>query len=371
MNIGIDATVLDRGMTGTGRYLLNLLKEIPNHDNHNKYLIFTGSILPVNNDFYKYDFFKQSLIPAKIFSIIWLNLILPSKLKKHKIDLLFSPNILTPIVDLGSIKKISVVHDVIPKVYPEYYPYFYKKYLELFLPLSLKNSDKIITVSEFSKKDIVNYYNVPKEKIDVIYNTASDKFNSSPTKSELSSLQIKNLDLPEKYILYVGVIEKRKNIICMLKTIDEIRKHGSKLKLILVGRPGYDFENIKPEIDRRKANVLHYNFLQDNELTYIYKNAFAFIFPSFYEGFGIPPLEAMQSGIPVLTSDSSSLPEVVGDGGILRSSFDFEGFAADILELENNETFYEKMKLKAILQSKKFNIKIITQKLIDIFNSYV
>lgn len=371
MNIGIDATVLDRGMTGTGRYLLNLLKEIPNHDNHNKYLIFTGSKLPVDNNFYKYDFFNQTLIPAKIFSIIWLNLILPSKLKKYKIDLLFSPNILIPIVDLGSIKKISVVHDVIPKVYPEYYPYFYKKYLEMFLPLSLKNSDKIITVSEYSKKDIVNYYNVPKEKIEVVHNTASDKFNSSPIISELSSLQINNLELPEKYILYVGVIEKRKNIICMLNTIDEIRKHGSKLKLILVGRPGYDYENIKPEIDKRKANVLHYKFLQDNELTYIYKKAFAFIFPSFYEGFGIPPLEAMQSGIPVLTSNSSSLPEVVGEGGIMRDSSDYAGFATDILELEHNESFYKEMKLKASLQSKNFSINTITKKLIDIFNSYV
>lgn len=370
MRIAIDATVLDRGMTGTGRYLYNILNELPNQDNINKYFLITGKELNVDRNFYTKIYHRQNIIPSKLYSPIWFNFVLPRILKKNNIDLLFAPNVLIPIVNLQGIKKIAVIHDVIPKVYPNYYPFFYKVYLTLFLQSSLKKSDKIITVSEFSKNDIIKHYGIAENKINVVYNTASENFYFDKSKAIKSHNFTSRLKLPQKYILFVGVIEKRKNITALMKILDILKEKGSKLKLVLVGRPGFDFSNLYKEICKRGNEIIHYKFLKDEDLLFVYKNSFAFIFPTFYEGFGIPPLEAMNLGIPVLSSNSSSMPEVVGNGGLMRDVNDYNGFAEDILKLENDEKFYSEMKLRAIKQSKKFNIIETTQKLVKIFNEY-
>ena len=369
MRIAIDATVLDRRMTGTGRFLYNILKELPGHDSINKYFLISGKRHDVDYNFFQSVLYNQKIIPEKLFSPVWFNYVLPGLLKKYNIDLLFAPNVLIPIVKIGKTKTIVVVHDVIFKIYKEYYPFFYRQYLSVFLPAVFKKSDMVLTVSEHSKTDIVKYYNVPPQKIDVVHNTASIKFNvDNSFDIRLDSHKLK--ELPEKFILYVGVIEKRKNITGLLKIIDILKKRGSNIKLVLVGRPGYDFGSIKPEIEARNDTVRYFNFLNDDEIRFIYHNAFAFVFPTFYEGFGIPPLEAMQIGLPVLTSNTSSLPEVVGNGGLMHNPDDYLGFAEDILRLDNEEDFYLEMKSRAFKQSKKINIKDTTEKLVGIFNRF-
>lgn len=369
MRIGIDARVLDRPITGTGRYLHNILKELPNHDRENEYYLFTNSSLSIDQTFYKIISHKPSALPLKLFSPIWLNSTLPQLIKENKIDLLFEPNVLLPIIDLGKVKCISVVHDVIFKVYKEYYPFFYRQYLSLLLPPSLKKSNCIVTVSELSKNDIAKYYEIAKEKIQVVYNTASEQFKP-PTSNEPSSSEVlKEYSLPPKYLLYVGVVEKRKNIIGIIKILDLLEKEGSDLQLVIIGKGGYDSETILPEISKRKT-IKYFNFVSDEDLAYIYKSAFAFIFPSFYEGFGIPPLEAMQSAIPVLSSNTPALVEVVGEGGLIHNPENYMEFANDILKLERDAEFYALMKSKALVQSKKFSICETTKKLVGIFNEY-
>ena len=370
MRIGIDARVLDRPITGTGRYLLNLLKELPNHDLKNEYFLFSNSNLTVDKTFYKIVSHKPSLLPLKLFSPIWLNSTLPRLIEKHKIDMLFEPNVLLPLVNLGKVKCISVVHDVIFKVYKEYYPFFYRQYLSLLLPPSLKKSDCVVTVSELSKNDIIKYYKIPKEKIQVVYNTASEQFRPRNSDEPGYSEILKEYSLPKKYLLYVGVVERRKNILGLIKILDLLAKKGSDLQLVIIGKPGYDSEAILPEILKRKKTIKYLNFVSDEALAYIYNSAFAFIFPSFYEGFGIPPLEAMQSAIPVLSSNTSALVEVVGDGGLIHNPNDYTEYVNDILNLERDSEYYSLMKSKALEQSKKFSIKETTKQLVGIFKEY-
>ncbi len=371
MRIAIDATVLDRGLTGTGRFLYNILKELPNRDKQNEYYLITGSNLDIDKNFYKIIFYKQNLIPYKLFSPFWFNFILPKLLKQNNIELLFAPNVLLPLINLNEIKTVTVVHDIIFKIYKEYYPLSYRIYLSAFLPQALKKTDVVVTVSEHSKSDIIKYYKIPSEKIEVVYNTASDKFNNSTINHTRLPESITALDLPQKYILFVGAIEKRKNIFGLLQIIDMLVSKGSNLKLVLVGRSGYGYNQILPEIEKRKDSVKYYGFLNDQMISIIYKFAFAFIFPSYYEGFGIPPLEAMQCGIPVLASNTSALPEVIGNGGIIHNPTDYDSFVGDILKLENDSNFYNLMKEKALEQSKRINIKDSTQKLVSIFNKFL
>lgn len=370
MRIGIDARVLDRPITGTGRYLLNILKELPNHDRENEYYLFSNSNLPIDKTFYKIISHEPFILPLKLFSPIWLNSTLPRLIKENKIELLFEPNVILPLVNLGEVKCISVVHDVIFKVYKEYYPFIYRQYLSLLLPLSLKKSNCIITVSELSKNDIMKYYKIPQEKIQVVYNTTSEQFQPRNFEEPGYSEILDEFSLPKKYLLYVGVVERRKNILGLIKILDLLAKEGSDLQLVIIGKAGYDSETILPEISKRKKTIKYLNFVSDEALAYIYNSAFAFIFPSFYEGFGIPPLEAMQSAIPVLSSNTSALIEVVGEGGMIHNPNDYTGFVNDILKLERDDIFYSIMKKKALEQSKKFNIKETTKKLVAIFNEY-
>lgn len=367
MKIGIDARVLDRAFTGTGRYLLNILNELPNQDSKNEYILFTASQLDVNKDFYQIANISQTKIPLKIYSPIWLNYELPKLVKNNSLDILFSPNILVPLVDLGKTKKVAVLHDVIPKVYPEYYPFFYKRYLSIFLPASLRKTDVLITVSEFSKKDIVKHFGIPWEKVKVVYNTASNHFYPRSYERIAQTGKLEELNLPPQYILFVGAIEKRKNILCLLKTMDILKEKRNSIELVIVGNGGYDSKSIVEEIQRRNY-VRHIPFINDELLKYVYNKAFVFMFPSYYEGFGIPPLEAMQSGIPVLTANTSSLAEVVGEGGLMFDPDDYHSFAEAVIRLQGDADYYEKIKTKSLLQAKKFDITIETKKLINIFN---
>lgn len=368
MRIGIDARVLDKKMTGTGRYLINLLNEIPHVDKKNEYFLFTNTSIPFDGKFYKIVRYKESKIPNKLYSPIWINKRIPELVEKYDIDLLFSANVFAPFRKMGNTKCVSVVHDSIYKIYKEYYPLSWRIYKSLMLPGSVKNSDIVITVSNHSKHDLIKYDNVPEEKIRVVYNTASDQFNSEPGSDDEYKELVNELSIPQKYLLYVGVVERRKNIIGLLKIMDLLRDGGSDLKLVIIGKPGFDSKNILPEIEKRKDFIKHYKYIDDKYLTKIFNYSFAFVFPSYYEGFGIPPLEAMQCGIPVISSNRSALPEVVGEGGILHDPDDHEGITKSIRKLENDYKFYNLMKSKSLEQSKKFNIYEITQGLVEIFN---
>ncbi len=369
MRIAIDGRVLDRKITGTGRYLQNLLLELPNsHDDKNDYTLFTNTKLNFDSEFFTIVNVKESFIPMKLYSPIWFNYELPRLLKEYNIEILLTPNIVVPLVNIGKTKIITVVHDIIPRIFPEYYPYFYKKYLSVFLPPSLEKADIIITVSEQSKEDLVNYYNVPEEKLRVVYNTSATIFNSSSSERDSKKLLEDRLAINQDYLLYVGVIEKRKNVMGIIKILDIIKRSGSRLILVIVGKPGFLSKEIIEEIEKRKDIIKYFNYVDDEKLKLLYTNAFAFIFPSYYEGFGIPPLEAMQSGIPVLSSDKSALFEVVGKGGIIHDPDNHTAFANDILKLENDSDFYNNLIERGLEQAKKFDIKEMTSRLVNIIN---
>lgn len=369
MNIGIDARLLERRITGIGRVLITLLNDIPRFDTKNKYYLFTYEKADFKTEFYINVPTIKSIIPQKLFAPIWSNFILPLYLKKNNIDILFSVNQIIPLIKVKGCKYISIVHDVIYKADPDFLPFIYRKYLQFFAYFSIQISDAIITDSEYSKKDILKHYKVDENKIKVILPAAKKDFRALNL-SEEEKNKIKNeYDLPRIIVLYVGMIENRKNIYGILKVADILKSKNPDIGFVIIGKKGYGGEAILREVAKR-PNVYYLSKIDDAKLKLFYNSADVFLFPSKYEGFGYPPLEAMQCGLPVISSNNTSLLEIVGDGGLMHNYDDYNAMADDIIKLLSDKKFYEQMRSKGFEQAKKFNNDNTVNEFLEVFNVF-
>jgi glycosyltransferase involved in cell wall biosynthesis len=233
---------------------------------------------------------------------------------------------------------------------------------------SIRASHKIITVSEFSKHEILNYYPEAKNKVIVVHEAIDSEFR----RVELSATAVK--EFREKYalagpvVLYVGVLENRKNIGAIIKIADQIAKINEETKFILVGRVGYGGRGFVNEIASR-PHMVHLQGIPDATLNILYNISTVFLFPSFYEGFGLPPLEAMNVGLPVLASNCTSIPEVLGDAAILHAPDDADAFTADILRLIGDEDLRNNLRKKGYERVKLFNQEAMVTKFLSVIKS--
>ncbi len=368
MNIGIDARLLERKITGIGRSLELLLKEIPKVDKKNKYYIFTYEPISFESDFYINISTVKNFLPSKIFSPLWSNFFLPIYLKKHNIDILFSINQIVPLIKISSCKYISVVHDVIFKADPNFLPFIYRKYLQFFAFFSIRISDVIITISEYSKKDILKHYKIDENKIKVIYQSANPEFVKENIDVDEKNALKRKLKLKEHIILYVGKIENRKNILGIIKVANELKKNFTDFIFVLVGKVGYGGEKILAQVNKNE-NIKHLSNVDDKLLKKLYNISDVFIFPSLYEGFGYPPLEAMQCALPVISSNNTSLIEVVGEGGILHDPMDYKAMSRSIVKIISDKTFCSQIKKKSLIQANKFSLNKTAKEIVSVFNS--
>ncbi|OGU42597.1 MAG: hypothetical protein A2058_07750 [Ignavibacteria bacterium GWA2_36_19] len=368
MNIGIDARLLERKMTGIGRFLTLILKKLPEIDKENKYFLFSYNPIDFNNTFYTNIPTIDSFLPQKLFSPIWNNFILPLYLKKNKMDLFFSVNQIIPLVKVKNCKYVSVVHDVIYKADKNFLPFIYRIYLQIFAYFSIKSSDLIITVSNFSKLDILKNYKIDEEKVLVIHAAADQEFHPVDLGENEKEEIRKKYNLPEKIVLYIGMVENRKNILGILNIADGIYKKNKTIGFVIIGKIGHGGKILLKNIRSRK-NVTYLTNINDLELKKLLNMSNVFLFPSFYEGFGFPPLEAMQSGLPVLTSNNTSMAEVVSYGGQLHDPNDINSFVDDIMRLNEDQDFYETMSKKGLERAKDFNINNTVSELVVAFNN--
>lgn len=368
MRIGIDARLLERRTTGIGRFLCLLLDYFAVLDKENEYYLFTYEPTQLYGQVYKNIPTRGSKLPQKLFSPYWNNFILPKYLEQKQIDVFISVNQIIPLVKVKKCKFISVVHDVIHLKDSTFLPYFYRLYMKLYVHFSIKASHKIITVSEFSRRDILLYYPEAKEKVVAFHEAIASEFQ----KVELTDVVIREFrekyTLPGPVILYVGVLENRKNIGTIIKIADRIAKVNSEAKFVLVGRIGYGGNRFLREI-RTRHNMLHLQGVPDETLNILYNISTLFLFPSFYEGFGLPPLEAMNAGLPVLASNSTSIPEVLGDAAILHAPDDIDAFVSDIRRLIDDEKERKLMQEKGLERVKLFDQETMTRKFLAVINS--
>lgn len=269
------------------------------------------------------------------------------------------------LLDLVDLKKTIVTcHDIIPIAY-----YHTRNPIWKLNAKGLRKAEKIITVSEFSKNDIIKHIRYPEDKIEIIPPAVNHNlYYQNRNKSILKKYGIKE---DEKVILYVGAEEPRKNIQVLINSFDKLKSKISQIKLLKVGTPNYlrVREKLLKQIEslNLQKDVIFAGYVPESELAKIYNAVDLFVFPSLYEGFGIPPLEAMACGTPVITSNSSSLPEVVGDAAIIIDPYDANKFAEEMYEVLTEDGLREEMIRKGLDRSKMFSWEKAARKTREIY----
>jgi glycosyltransferase involved in cell wall biosynthesis len=253
---------------------------------------------------------------------------IPMDLRREGIDLFHAPHYVLP--PLTPCKSVVTIHDCIHLRFPQYLPNrLAYAYARSSLWFATHRSNRVLTVSEASKRDILRYFRVPDRKIDVIYNAIDERFGAPPTSEEIERVRDR-YQLNAPFVLYAGNIKPHKNLERLIEAFHTLRRGDLEhVKMLIIGDEISKYATLRRAVHRYKLHkhVRFFGFVPDKTLAVLYRLARAFVFPSLYEGFGLPPLEAMASGTPVITSNLSSLPEVVGDAALLIDPYDADAIA--------------------------------------------
>ncbi|HEX6387539.1 MAG TPA: glycosyltransferase family 1 protein [Anaerolineae bacterium] len=327
MRIGFDGTPLIGQRAGVGNYTAHLLAALLERNSADEYLLYSnrplGRLEPALS---KATQVEGYLPPSRW---LWMQLVLPRIILQTRPELCHFTNALAPLQQPTPF--VLTIHDASLFLYRQYHPRSRLLAIRLLLPVIAHRADAIITVSEYARNDLIQSLQLPREKVHVVYEAPAVEFKPVTDKQRLAALRRK-YNLPEKYVLAVGALEPRKNLSRLVRALSKLHERGNEAKLVLAGPSGWMMEGFEKQIDELglKDDVYYLGYVPAEELPGLYTMATLFAFPSLYEGFGLPPLEAMACGTPVLTSRYSAMAEVCADAAHLVNPRD-EGELADAL----------------------------------------
>jgi glycosyltransferase involved in cell wall biosynthesis len=272
----------------------------------------------------------------------WFEWSLPAIFKKYKADYFMSPDGFMSLA--ANIPSLLVIHDIAWKHFPNQVPFSHRKHYEYFMPRYAQKAAHIATVSEYSKNDIIQHLNVPAQKIDVVYDGANEAFLPI---SENEQQEIRNkISGAKPYFLYLGSVHPRKNALRLLQAFEQFKlSSGSPIKLLFAGRVAWQSGDIGEQLQKMqfKDDVQFLGYTSAEDLPKIVASAYALTYVSLFEGFGIPMLEAMYCDVPSITSDTSSMPEVVGDAGLLADPYSVDSIAHQMSRIWNEKGLRERL----------------------------
>jgi glycosyltransferase involved in cell wall biosynthesis len=348
--------LLADNMEGYGYFIAETFKRITkNHPEHqfiflfdrpfDKRFLLSGNIIPVVTG------------PAARHPLLWkfwYDIKVTAALKKHKADVFLSPDGFCSLTT--SVPQCIAVHDLSFLHFPSHikksHLLFYKRYT----PKFLAKAKTIITVSDFSKEDIVKHYKTPEEKINVVYSAAKEIFK--PVAEKVKE-EVKNKYTEGKeYFIYIGAIHPRKNLLNILKAFSLFKKRQqSNFKLIIAGRLAWKNDTLAENLKtyKYKGDVIMTGYVAETELVNLLASAYCLMYPSLYEGFGVPPLEAMQCNVPVITSQSSSMQEICGDAALYADPQNYTDIADKMMQVYKDETLRNELIKKGRDMCKKYS----------------
>lgn len=352
MKIGINGRFLVAKRTGVQRAAYNLLQTLVLIDKENHYYIFSNYDQMDNPD---WNHPNVTVVPSKLRegenlrNHLWEQFTLPALSKKYGVDLLHSPANMAPLFYKG--KSVVHIHDLCFVVNPQWYSFSFRTLYNALIPRIAKRSTRIITNSNNSRNDLLQFCSLSAEKVRLVYWAVDDFFQRIQREPRNQTKKDGN------YILYVGSLEPRKNIGTLVEAFEMLRLRNPDLqtKLVLIGGENPLFAGVRLRVKRFREDILFKGFVSDEELKNYYCKATLVVYPSLYEGFGLPPLEAMASGTPVVTSMTSSLPEVVGDAAITINPYDTEQLATALATVIKDQDLSNLLIQRGYEQVKKFN----------------
>jgi glycosyltransferase involved in cell wall biosynthesis len=369
MKIGIDGRAAKwyRG-TGIGTYTYQLLNCLNNIDNINNYLLFMPEGFRDNINFKKN--FRLDTLPQDNNHNFWQEVNVPNTIKDTNIQLYHVPQNGVGLPIHKNCKFVITLHDVIPYRMPSTVSDRYLKVFSDYIPNAIPQCDGIITVSNFSKKDIMKAFDFPEDKIYVTPLASEEIYK--PLDKRISKYVAKRYySISGDYILYVGGFSPRKNILGLIESFSKlVSSYKSPLNLVIAGNKGISYSIYKNRAEELNISdkVIFPGFISMDHLPYIYNGAELFVYPSFYEGFGLPPIEAMACGIPVIVSNTTSLPEVVENGALLVDPTDQTNLYESMLTVLSDNNLRNKLISSGMKRASELSWGKTTQNTLDAYN---
>jgi len=372
MRIGFDAKRAFMNASGLGNYSRTLIGSLLENFPEHTYVAFTPKI--------ENGLGSELLSPGKLkviqppqlmrsfLSSWWRTSVVSEDIRAQHIDVFHGLSNELPNRIPVSTLKVVTIHDLIFLRHPEWYPLvdrniYYRKFRN-----ACKQADVIVAVSGQTKKDIQYYFNTADEKIKVIYQSCDERFSARGSNDALTEFKKRN-NLPGKYILYVGTIEERKNLLTLLEALTKV----GDISLVVIGKKKKYFEKVNAFINANnlRTRVLFPGMIAQDELPLYYQCASVFVYPSRYEGFGIPVIEALSSGTPVITSSTPALPEAGGSSTLYVNPDDVDGLVEKLKLVFSDDALRSKMIMDGLEYVKRFSPKMTSSLMMELYkNSY-
>lgn len=372
MKIAIHAADLDHDrIDGTRVYILNMLKNFGKLDEKNSFTIYHRSE------------FNPRLSPPRLpnysikkvaFPVLWTQLRFAFEVFKDKPDVLWMPMHNLPYLRRKNIKTVITVHDLAFKIFPEYFPKKDLMKLNGLIDHAIKKTDRIIAISEATKKDILHFFpEIKAENVHVVHHGFDKElFEREIPEDEAREILESHGLQSKKYLLYVGAIQPRKDLITLINAFEKIKEKHPQVKLVLAGAPAWHAEGVLERISGSKyeKDIVVTGTVGFEKLPIFYKNSAAFIFPSLYEGFGIPILEAFASGAPTILANNSSLLEVGSDAACYFKTSDEKDLKDKIEKVLSDEAFSENLVERGRIRAQEFSWERCAKETLDILSKW-
>jgi glycosyltransferase involved in cell wall biosynthesis len=368
MHIGIDAHAIGAKLGGNETYIRNLIETLAKSDHVNRYTLYFVNREAARQWQGKYERFTVRLLPPPT-PIVRVPIALELELRRRPVDVL---HVQYTAPTFCPVPVVATIHDLAFEHLPETFTRRGRAQLRLTVRRTAKRAARIATVSEFSRQDIIQTYGIAPEKVAVTYNGISPIYRTESESADEAAELRSRYRIRSQYLLAVGSVQPRKNLMRLIRAYDTLRHRNPDLQmqLVLVGRHLWLFREVVREAARhaRAEDIVMTGYVPERDLPALYRNALAFVYPSLFEGFGLPPLEAMACGTPVITSDVSSLPEIVGRAALLVNPYDEEEIAGAIARLMTDTELRRQLATEGAARAKQFTWQSTADKTLALYH---